>query len=371
MSATDRIRVALGTRSYDVLVGRNLIAAAGPHVTPLAKGRRVFIVTDTHVAKLYLDPLAQALGSAGCASDTLIMPAGEATKSFGELERLCRKLLDMGLERKSLLIALGGGVIGDLVGFAAAILLRGVDFIQIPTTLLAQVDSAVGGKTGINTPEGKNLIGAFYQPRLVLADTASLDSLPRRERLAGYAEVVKYGLIDEPDFFAWLEGKGADVIDGDELARRHAIGVSVRAKARIVGADERESAGRALLNLGHTFAHALEAECGYGDELLHGEAVAIGLCLAFDLSVRLGLCPPEDAARVQRHLASVGLLTAPSQIEDRVWSADRLVAHMLKDKKVADGRVGFVLARGIGRAFHPAFVDLADVSAQLQTAIMP
>ncbi|MBL8707565.1 MAG: 3-dehydroquinate synthase [Rhodospirillaceae bacterium] len=365
----DRVRVDLGSRSYDILIGRNLINTAADHILPLLGKRHVVIVTDANVARLHLEALEHALKQAGIAVDSIILPAGEATKSFAELERLCGLLLDMKVERSSTLIALGGGVIGDLTGFAAAVFLRGIDFIQVPTTLLAQVDSSVGGKTGINMPHGKNLVGAFYQPRLVLADTGTLDTLSRRELLAGYAEVVKYGLIDEPDFFTWLETNGIDVIEGDEAARRHAIGISCRAKARIVGADERESGARALLNLGHTFGHALEAECGFSDELLHGEGVAIGMVMAFDLSATLGLCPTEDSARVQRHLASVGLPTSPLSLQGRLWTADRLIAHMGRDKKVKDGRIGFVLARGIGQAFHPAHVDPDQVSALLNAAI--
>jgi 3-dehydroquinate synthase len=365
----ERVSVNLGARSYDILIGHNLINTAASHVMPMLGKRHVVIITDANVAKLHLEALERALKGADIAVDSIILPAGEATKCFAELERLCNLLLDMKVERDSTLIALGGGVIGDLTGFVASIMLRGIHFIQIPTTLLAQVDSSVGGKTGINTAHGKNLIGAFHQPRLVLADTGTLDTLPRRELLAGYAEIVKYGLIDEPDFFTWLETNGVDVVEGDESARRHAIGVSCRAKARIVGADERESGARALLNLGHTFGHALEAECGFGDELLHGEGVAIGMVLAFDLSATLGLCPAEDAARVQRHLASVGLPTSPLALQGRIWTAERLIEHMGRDKKVKDGRIGFVLARGIGKTFHPAHVDLTEVAATLNAAI--
>lgn len=368
-SQPEKVRVELAERSYDILIGRGLIAASGTYIPPLLAKKHVIIITDANVAKLHLEALEHALVPAGVKVDSIIMPAGEATKSFAEVERLTSLLLDMKVERGTTLVALGGGVIGDLTGFVAAITLRGIDFIQVPTTLLAQVDSSVGGKTGINTPHGKNLVGAFYQPRLVLADTATLDTLPRRELLAGYAEVAKYGLIDEPDFFTWLEANGMDVVEGDEAARRHAIAVSCRAKARIVGADERESGARALLNLGHTFGHALEAECGFSDELLHGEGVAIGMMMAFDLSVTLGLCPAEDAARLQRHLASVGLPTAPGAVQGRFWSAERLVEHMGRDKKVKDGRIGFVLARGIGKSFHPAHVELAQVTAMLETAI--
>ena len=368
-SAIDVVRVDLGSRSYDIKIGGGLVARAGEMIAPAVKQKRAVIVTDAHVARLYLDEIQQSLRSAGIESEAIVLPAGEATKSFGELESLCGRLLDLKVERSTTLIALGGGVIGDLTGFAAAILLRGIEFIQIPTTLLAQVDSSVGGKTGINAAHGKNLVGAFHQPRLVVADIEVLDTLPRRELLAGYAEVVKYGLINDPAFFAWCEGHGAGIISGEASARRHAIAQSCKAKAAIVGADERESGARALLNLGHTFGHALEAECGYSDDLLHGEAVAIGMVMAYDLSTRLGLCPLEDAARVQRHLASIGLPTSPSWIDGRSFSSTRLIEHMMKDKKVKDGRIGFVLTRGIGQAFTPAYVELADVAAMLDEAI--
>jgi 3-dehydroquinate synthase len=277
-------------------------------------------------------------------------------------------MLEARIERGSMILALGGGVIGDLAGFAASILLRGIEFIQIPTTLLAQVDSSVGGKTGINTAQGKNLVGSFHQPRMVLADIDALESLPRRELLAGYAEVVKYGLINDPAFFSWLETHGADLIDGDPAARRHAVMTSCAAKAAIVAADEREADQRALLNLGHTFGHALEAECGYSGELLHGEAVAIGMVMAFELSAMLGFCPSEDPARVARHLASVGLPTSPAAI-GRGFDASRLVHHMRQDKKVKDGRLTFVLARGIGRAFLSREVEPAQLDALLARAL--
>ena len=260
-------------------------------------------------------------------------------------------------------------MIGDLTGLAAAIALRGIDYVQIPTTLLAHVDSSVGGKTAIDTPHGKNLIGAFHQPRLVLADTGVLDTLPPRELRAGYAEIVKYGLISDPDFFAWLEGHGAAVIEGDAAARRRAIVTSCKAKAAIVAGDERESGDRALLNLGHTFAHALESETGFGDELLHGEAVAIGMCLAFDLSVELGLCPPADADRVRRHFAMVDLAHGLDAVQGRIWNAERLIAHMERDKKVRDGRKTFILVRGLGQAFISREVENDDLKALLEEAI--
>ncbi|HVY99821.1 MAG TPA: 3-dehydroquinate synthase [Dongiaceae bacterium] len=366
----DRLSVDLAARSYEILIGRGLIADAGRHIAPVLKQRRAVVVTDENVARHHLEALERSLQAADIAFESIVLPPGEETKSFAGLEDLVNRILDSGIERSTTLVALGGGVIGDLTGFAAAIALRGIDFVQIPTTLLAQVDSSVGGKTGIDTPQGKNLVGAFHQPRLVLADTATLDTLPRRELLAGYAEVVKYGLINDPAFFAWLESHAADLIDGDDALRRHAILESCKAKAAIVAADEREQGGRrALLNLGHTFAHALEAECGYSSELLHGEAVAIGMVLAFDLSASLGLAPLEDAARVQRHLASIGLPTSPTWIDGREWSAETLIRHMGKDKKVKDGRIAFVLARGIGRAFFPAYAEHDAIAALLETAI--
>jgi 3-dehydroquinate synthase len=363
-----RVHVALGRRSYDILVDGGLIARAGSLIAPQLQERRALIVTDATVARLYLEELAHSLEAAGIRQEAVILPPGEATKDFRHLEELCGRMLEARIERGSMILALGGGVIGDLAGFAASILLRGIGFIQIPTTLLAQVDSSVGGKTGINTAQGKNLIGSFHQPRMVLADIDALESLPRRELLAGYAEVVKYGLINDPAFFSWLETHGADLIDGDPAARRHAVMTSCAAKAAVVAADEREADQRALLNLGHTFGHALEAECGYTDELLHGEAVAIGMVMAFELSAMLGLCPSEDPARVARHLASVGLPTSPAAI-GRGFDAGRLVHHMRQDKKVKDGRLTFVLTRGIGRAFLSRDVEPAQLEALLARAL--
>ncbi|GAB2179567.1 3-dehydroquinate synthase [Dongia sp. agr-C8] len=368
-SGIDRLSVELGKRSYEILIGRGLIADAGALMLPHLKQKRVVAVTDSNVARHHLESLERAVRAAGIAIDSIVLEAGEQTKSFAGLENLLSQLLELGIERRTTLVALGGGVIGDLTGFAAAVALRGIDFVQIPTTLLAQVDSSVGGKTGIDTPQGKNLVGAFHQPRLVLADTAALDTLPRRQMLAGYAEVAKYGLINDPAFFSWLESNGVDVIERADGPLRHAVLESCRNKARVVAADEREQDARALLNLGHTFGHALEAECGYSDELLHGEAVAIGMVMAFDLSAQLGLCSLEDAARVQRHLASVGLPTSPNWIDGRDWQAERLIRHMSRDKKVQDGRIAFVLARGIGKAFFPAHAELNEISALLETAI--
>ncbi|MFC4350527.1 3-dehydroquinate synthase [Fodinicurvata halophila] len=361
MHAPERLPVELGERSYDILVGERLLATAGRHIAQVSGTRKVMIVTDETLAELHLATLERALDEAGISYDAFVVPAGEATKSFAQLERLCERLLEAGLERQTPLVALGGGVIGDLTGFAAAVLLRGTPYIQVPTTLLAQVDSSVGGKTGINTAQGKNLVGSFHQPRLVLADTDVLTSLSRRELLAGYAEVVKYGLIDDPAFFTWLEGHGRRLIAGDPAARSHAILTSCTSKARIVAADEREGGVRALLNLGHTFGHALEAECRYDGDLLHGEAVAIGMVLAFELSAQLGLCPAEDADRVRRHLAAVDLPTSFERLAHRSWDPEVLLGHMRKDKKVQDGRLTLVLARGIGQAFLTQEVREEDI----------
>jgi 3-dehydroquinate synthase len=321
------------------------------------------------VAAHHLAPLRESLDEAGIASAVVEIAPGEGSKEFDGFEAVANAILDIAPERGSVLIALGGGVVGDLAGFAASVILRGIDFIQIPTTLLAQVDSSVGGKTGINTRHGKNLIGSFHQPRLVLADTAALDTLPRRELLAGYAEIVKYGLLGDAAFFAWLEANGGAVIAGDQAARRRAVTTSCQAKAGIVAGDERETGSRALLNLGHTFAHALEADTGFGARLLHGEAVAIGIVLAFDLSVRLGLCPAADAARVRRHFAAVGLPTGLDAVAGHGWSSGGLLSHMRQDKKVRDGRITFILARRIGDAFIARDVALSDVEALLESAI--
>ncbi len=371
-AALDTVRLELGARSYDILVGDGVLAQSGERIAAVTRGRAPIVVTDANVAPLHLDRLNAAMERAGIAPQpAIVLPAGEKTKDFAHFQQLMDDILGRGIERSTVLLALGGGVIGDITGFAAASALRGIDFIQVPTTLLSQVDSSVGGKTGINSRHGKNLIGAFHQPRLVIADTATLDTLPRREVLAGYAEVVKYGLIRQPDFFAWLERNGRRVVDGDSDARRHAVTVSCRAKADIVGVDERESGDRALLNLGHTFGHALEAATGFGQTLLHGEAVAIGMVLAFDLSVRLGLCPAEDARRARAHLAKVGLPVRPADIPGVVWDVDGLVTSMAKDKKVQDGRITFILADRIGNAFTRRDVDAAAVRAVLDESVRP
>ncbi len=359
------VSVALGERGYDICIEDNALDAADRHLGPWVKRGRAIVVTDTHVARAQLPRLIAALARGGIAVDPIIVPAGEATKSWDGLASLTDALLARGVERSDTIIALGGGVIGDLTGFAAAILKRGCGFIQVPTTLLAQVDSSVGGKTAINSAAGKNLVGAFHQPSFVLIDPTVLDTLPPRETRAGYAEVVKYGLIDRPDFFTWCEANGQALLAGDAAARSHAILTSVAAKAAIVADDERETTGRrALLNLGHTFGHALEAATGFSDRLLHGEAVAAGCALAFRYSVRLGLCSAADAERVAAHLRSVGLPDglAAAGVSD---SGAVLAAHMAHDKKARGGRVPFLLARGIGETYLNDLVEVDDVIAFL------
>lgn len=374
MESMETLEVSLGDRSYDIKVGSGLIARAGALMTPVLRQKSVVVVTDENLAGTHLPQLEASLASAEIASRNLILPSGEQTKSFAKLEEVIDRLLAGGIERTTSLVALGGGVIGDLTGFAAAVTLRGLDFIQIPTTLLAQVDSSVGGKTGINTPHGKNLVGSFHQPRLVLADMEVLETLPKREFLAGYAEVVKYGLINDPAFFEWLEDKGPALIAGDRDLRRAAVLTSCRAKADIVAQDEREAGLRALLNLGHTFGHAFEAEAGYSGGLVHGEAVALGMVMAFDLSVQMGLCPAADAARVRAHLGTCGLpvdLTAvgANARPGAGWDSAKLVSHMMRDKKVSEGRITFVLARGIGGAFLERNVELDRVEALLESSL--
>jgi 3-dehydroquinate synthase len=324
-------------------------------------------VTDNHVAGLHLPALLESLKQAGIEARPVVMAAGEGSKSFAGLEKLCSELLDMGLDRGGLVVALGGGVIGDLTGFAAGVLKRGVAFAQIPTTLLAQVDSSVGGKTAINAAQGKNLIGLFHQPRIVIADTALLATLPRRELLAGYAEVVKYGALGDAKFFEWLEANGCKALDGDVDAMIHAVAHSCKMKADIVARDERETGERALLNLGHTFGHALEAATGFSDRLIHGEGVAIGMALAFRLSVALGLCPGQDAERFVRHLRAAGLPSAIADIPGTRPQADALIAAMRHDKKVADGKLTFVLLKRLGQAFVTRDVPLDAVKSVLST----
>lgn len=362
------VRVETRPRGYDIVVDAGLCAQIAPQLASILKNDRIFLITDENVAAHWRAPVEAACQAGGISVQTIVLPAGEATKSWASLEALTSELIQRGVERSDHLVALGGGVIGDLTGFAAAILKRGCGFIQIPTSLLAQVDSSVGGKTGINIAAGKNLVGAFNQPDLVLIDPEMLATLPSRDLRAGYAEVVKYGLIDQPDFFAWCEENGAALLDGDISAQTHAIVTSVAAKAAIVTDDERETSGRrALLNLGHTFGHALEAETGYCDKLVHGEAVAAGMALAFAYSVRRGDCSREDASRVAAHLAGVGL---PHDLATAGVNASggTLVAHMAHDKKMAAGRLPFLLARGIGQTFLAQDVEMDDVAAFLNAA---
>ncbi len=369
-TALRSVPVPLGDRAYDVLIGPGLLRMAGNLVTRKFGDKvRFGIVTDENVARYHLATLEQSLGADGRLRGSVVLPAGEATKSFAQLQPLCERLLEMGLERGDLVVAFGGGVIGDLAGFAAAILRRGVRFVQIPTSLLAQVDSSVGGKTGINTPQGKNLIGTFHQPSLVLADTDVLTTLPAREMRAGYAEVAKYGLLGDAAFFGWLENHWRGVFGNDVGALTQAIETSVTAKADVVVRDEHEQGDRALLNLGHTFGHALEAWTGYSSRLLHGEGVSIGMCLAFRFSEALGLCPSGTAARVSAHLAAVGLPTRIGDIEGGRADAAELLRLMGQDKKVREGRLTFILARGIGEAFVTRDVAPEQVLAFLDREI--
>ncbi|MFV0301728.1 MAG: 3-dehydroquinate synthase [Paracoccus sp. (in: a-proteobacteria)] len=349
-NAITTVHVPLGDRAYDVLIGQGLIGRAGALIAPLLQRPRVAILTDETVAGLHLEPFQAALRAEGIDSAALALPAGEATKSWPFLTQCVEWLLEQKIERRDIVVALGGGVIGDLAGFAAAVLRRGVRFVQVPTTLLAQVDSSVGGKTGINSPRGKNLIGAFHQPSLVLADIDVLDTLAPRDFRAGYGEVAKYGLLGDADFFDWLEVNGP-ALSADPVLRQRAVAHSVAMKAGIVSRDETEQGERALLNLGHTFGHALESATGYSDRLLHGEGVAIGCALAFDLSARMGLCSQEAPSRVLAHLRQMGMPARLSGIPGELPDDAALIALMGQDKKVVDGRLRFVLARGIGEAF--------------------
>ncbi|WP_448579216.1 3-dehydroquinate synthase [Thermaurantiacus sp.] len=361
MRPAERVRVDLGARGYDILIGPGLMRQLGSRVLDLTPARRLPIVTDSHVAGHHLPPLVASFEAAGLEPAPIILPPGEGSKDFATLQHLVSELLALDVSRKGLVLALGGGVIGDLAGFAAAILKRGVPFLQLPTTLLAMVDSSVGGKTAINVPAGKNLVGAFHQPAMVIADTDVLATLPDREMRAGYAEVVKYGLLGDAAFFAWLEAHGAGVLARSPPDLARAIATSVRAKARIVEQDEQETGDiRALLNLGHTFGHALEAETGFSDRLLHGEAVAIGMAQAFRFSARLGLCSTDDARRVEAHLAARGLATRLP------LPAESLLRHMLHDKKRDERGLPFILVRGIGQAFVARDVPLQAVRAFLE-----
>ena len=366
------VDVALGERTYDIVIGRNVLPSLGERIAAVRPGARAVIITDRNVARHWLQPTEATLAGAGIAASRIIVEEGEGSKTYAGLEQVSEALIAARIERNDLVIALGGGVVGDLAGFAAAILRRGVDFVQVPTTLLAQVDSSVGGKTGINSPQGKNLIGAFHQPLLVIADTAVLDTLPPRQFRAGYAEVAKYGVLGDEAFFGWLEANHAGVFKGGE-AREHAIATSCRAKAAIVARDERETGERALLNLGHTFGHALETATGFSDRLFHGEGVAIGMVLAADFSAALGMISQTAAARVERHLAEVGLPTHLQDIagfaQEGLADADALMTLMAQDKKVRRGRLTFILLEAIGRAVIARDVEPARVRAFLQAKL--
>ncbi|RYH10403.1 3-dehydroquinate synthase [Tropicimonas sp. IMCC6043] len=360
------VQVPLGARSYEIGIGSGILTRAGYRLAPLLKRPLVAVVTDEKVAALHLPKLREALAAEGIEMAALVLPSGEATKSWPHFERCVEWLLEHRIERSDLIVAFGGGVIGDLVGFAAAVVRRGVRFVQIPTTLLAQVDSSVGGKTAINSTAGKNLIGAFYQPSLVLADVDLLETLDRRDFLAGYGEVVKYGLLGDLSFFEWLEKTGPALAEGNTGARIAAVKLSCRMKADIVTRDETEQGDRALLNLGHTFAHALEAATGYSDRLLHGEAVAIGCALAVELSARLGYCSQEDPSRVRAHLRHMGMKVDLGDIPGELPDAGALLRLMEQDKKVVAGRMHYVLTRGIGRAFVTSEVPAQEVLGLLR-----
>ncbi len=366
---TETIRVSLGERSYDVRVGLGLIENAASEIAPLLHRPRVAILTDETVAGAHLERLTSALASDGIGASSLSLPAGEATKSWAHLEKTVEWLLSEKIERRDVMIALGGGVIGDLGGFAAAILRRGIRFVQVPTSLLAQVDSSVGGKTAINSAAGKNLIGAFHQPSLVLADIGVLDTLTPRDFLAGYGEVVKYGMLGDTAFFEWLEVNGPALASGDRERRAYAVRRSVEMKAEIVARDETEQGDRALLNLGHTFCHALEAATGYSDRLLHGEGVAIGCALAFEMSSRMGLCAQEEPSRVRAHLKAMGMKTDLSDIPGDLPNAEALISLMGQDKKVIDGALRMILVRGIGEAFVTSDVPLDLLRGVLADAL--
>jgi 3-dehydroquinate synthase len=362
---SEQIPVALGERSYAIHVGSGLLDRAGELLAPFARGI-VPVVTDSHIAPLHLGRVAASLQKSRLRALPIVLEAGEETKSFRGLERLVGQLLDSGIERGALVVALGGGVVGDVTGFAAGILKRGMAYAQIPTTLLAQVDSSVGGKTAINTQQGKNLVGLFHQPKIVIADVGVLHTLPRRERAAGYAEVAKYGALGDASFFAWLEKNAQEALAGNADCLTRMVAHSCRMKAELVARDERESGDRALLNLGHTFAHALEAAAGYSDRLLHGEAVAIGMVLALRLSVQLGLAPPSDAERLRTHLKDLSLPVDVGDIPGEQPDADVLLSHMMHDKKAKDGKLTFVLVRGLGRAFITSEVPIDAVRALLR-----
>lgn len=367
--SVERLRVDLAGRAYDIAVGAGLLARAGAEIANLKRASRVFVVSDDNVARLHMATLVRSLDAAGLSHAACVLPPGEATKSFALLEQLTGQMLDFNLDRGDLAVALGGGVIGDLAGFAAGIVKRGIDYVQVPTTLLAQVDSSVGGKTAIDTPQGKNLVGLFHQPCLVLADTGVLDTLPAREMRAGYAEILKYGLIGDAKFAEWAVAHAQSILTEPGAARSRAVVDSCRMKARVVEADEREAGQRALLNLGHTFGHAIEACAGFSGKVLHGEAVAVGCCLAFELSERLKLCPHGDAERVRGWFAAAGLPTGLNDLPELGATEDDLIELMKQDKKAVGGKLVLVLARGIGQAFVARDVDAAPVKAILRDAL--
>ncbi len=362
----ETLHVPMGERSYDIFIGDGAISHAGSLIKDILKAPRAIIVTDENIAPSWLEPLKTSLNDAGIKTREIILPPGEHTKSVSHLEQLLDNLLENNIDRKTTLIALGGGVIGDLTGFAAAVVMRGVDFVQVPTTLLSQVDSSVGGKTGIDTRFGKNLIGTFHQPRAVITDTSTLDTLPMRERLCGYAEVIKYGVINDREFYDWLVENGQKVLDGNPAARREAVRRSCANKAEIVAADEREQGLRALLNLGHTFGHALEAQIGFEDKLKHGEAVSIGMMMALELSVRLAMASETDRDSLRDHLKTVGLPVDLKGLAGGNWTADALLDHMGRDKKTQDGKLTFILARAIGNSFVANDVDHDAVKGVLE-----
>jgi 3-dehydroquinate synthase len=362
MESLDIVPVDLGDRSYDICVGPGMLEGLGELLFKKFGNRQIFIVTDKAVAIHWLKLATNSLKKAGYKTESVQLPSGENTKSFFQLESLIDRFLDARLARDGLIVALGGGVVGDLTGFAAAVTLRGIDFVQVPTTLLAQVDSSVGGKTAINTKQGKNLVGSFYQPSIVIIDTRVLDTLPQRQVIAGYAEVVKYGLIKNRPFFEWLEINGGKLISGEPQARQIAIVESCKTKAEIVAADERELGNRAILNFGHTFGHALEAEAGFNGDLLHGEAVSLGMVMALNLSKIMGFCEGQEVDRVSRHLKSLGLpvnLNSFSGFSN--WRVDDLIKHMKQDKKVLRGKMRFILVQEIGKSFITSEVDVAQV----------
>ena len=368
MENFETVTISLGARSYKIIVGPSLIYKAAEFIVPMISHQPVIVITDNNVGKLHLESLSNSLSNEKISFEVIQLESGETTKNFDVLKELVQSVISIGIERETTLLALGGGVVGDITGFAASVILRGINFIQIPTTLLAQVDSSVGGKTGINIAHGKNLVGSFYQPKLVLSDTFVLKTLPKRELLAGYAEIVKYGLLGNAEFFEWLELNGPSIIKGDEKLQRDAIVKSCQIKAAIVAEDEHEKGKRALLNLGHTFAHALEGELNFGSQLLHGEAVAIGMVMAYDFSARMGICLSSEVERVRSHLSSIGLPTDIKTIADHQVCSISLLERMFRDKKVKNKQLMLVLARKIGEVFVEKNVPISELKSFLKEA---